>query len=171
MKFILSRVNDRTTHTKKWIVGYALIFWLITRILAAGLVIACTAIYAKHGITESMLPSFGGTPKAAATLNQFIKSLAMVTMIAPVFEEIVFRLGLSFKKWQVALNLASIPLLGIYVNLWNVSLLSIVIWMTCAAVVFLAVRHFTSQEYWDTVKSKRLVTTVWLSSIAFGLFT
>lgn len=169
MKFILSRVDDRASHSKKWIVGHALLFWLATRIIAAGLVIACTAIYAKLGITHNMLPEFGGTPKAAATLEKLLQSLAMTTVIAPVFEEIVFRLGLSFKKWQVALNLAAIPLLAVYMNLWKISLLSAMIWIILAVIIFATVYRLTSQDFWNNVKSKWFVTAVWFTSIAFGL--
>lgn len=35
MKFILSRTEDFHIHSKKWIVGYGLLFWLISRIIAA----------------------------------------------------------------------------------------------------------------------------------------
>lgn len=44
MKFILSRTEDYLIHSKKWIVGYGLLFWLISRIIAMLLVIGCVAI-------------------------------------------------------------------------------------------------------------------------------
>lgn len=169
MKFILSRVDDRASHSKKWIVGHAILFWLVTRIIAAGLVIACTVVYEKFGITHEMFPEFGGTPKAASTLVKLFQSLAMVTVIAPVFEEILFRLGLSFKKWQVALNLAAIPLLAVYLNFCKISLLSTMICVILAVITFIAVYRFTSQKNWDNIKSKWLVTAIWITSIAFGL--
>ena len=34
MKFILSRTDDREVHSKKWIVGYGLLFWIVSRIFA-----------------------------------------------------------------------------------------------------------------------------------------
>ncbi len=34
MKFILSRTDDIRIHSKKWVVGYGLLLWLISRIVA-----------------------------------------------------------------------------------------------------------------------------------------
>lgn len=45
MKFILSRTNDHETHSKKWIVGYGLLFWLISRVVSMLLIIGCVAVY------------------------------------------------------------------------------------------------------------------------------
>ncbi len=44
MKFILSRTDDSRIHSKKWVVGYGLLFWLISRIVAMLLMIGCAAI-------------------------------------------------------------------------------------------------------------------------------
>ena len=33
MGFILSRTDDYRIHSKKWIVGYGMLFWLISRIV------------------------------------------------------------------------------------------------------------------------------------------
>lgn len=41
MKFILSRTDDREVHSKKWIVGYGLLFWIVSRIFAMLLVVGC----------------------------------------------------------------------------------------------------------------------------------
>lgn len=54
MKFILSRTNDRAVHSKRWIVGYALLFWLITRIISAGIVVGCTSVYVALHIFNNL---------------------------------------------------------------------------------------------------------------------
>lgn len=169
MKFILSRVNDKENHSKKWIIGYALLFWLITRIIAAGLVIACVTVYESHGISQDMLPSFGGTPKAYQTLGRLIYGLLITALIAPLIEEMVFRLGLSFKKFQVAMSLASIPVM---IAWWDIKVLtwwSILIYIACAIILFTAIYRFSSQENWNKIKSRWLIVSIWITSFAFGL--
>ncbi|GEM_PF-5851200 len=44
MKFILSRTADVRIHSKKWVVGYGLLFWLISRIAAMFLIIPLSHI-------------------------------------------------------------------------------------------------------------------------------
>ena len=169
MKTIFSRVNDAEIHTRKWIVGYSLLFWVSTRLLSILLVVACRLIYEQLGFTEDMFPSFGGTPKAASTLNKLIYSLATVAIIAPVIEEIVFRLGLSFKKWQVATSLAFIPVFIGWSDIKSLTLISGAIYVLTAVVIFFAVWRFTSQDFWSRVKKKEMVAAMWITSIAFGL--
>lgn len=65
MKFILSRTDDFRIHSKKWVVGYGLLFWLISRIVAMLLIIACVAIYKTCGIDPESQTSFIGNPETA----------------------------------------------------------------------------------------------------------
>ncbi len=53
MKFILSRTDDREVHSKKWIVGYGLLFWIVSRIFAMLLVVGCVAVYNAFGINRN----------------------------------------------------------------------------------------------------------------------
>lgn len=169
MKIILSRVDDSETHSKKWIIGYSLLFWVSTRLLAVFLVVGCSLIYESLGFTKDMFPSFGGTPKEATSIGALIYSLATVAFIAPMIEEIVFRLGLSFKKWQVALALAFIPIFIGWSDIKALTWISGALYVLAAIVVYLAITKLTSQELWSNLKEKRLVAAMWITSIAFGL--
>lgn len=109
MKFILSRSDDFRIHSKKWIVGYGLLFWLISRIFAMLLIIGCIAIYKTCGIDPESQTSFIGNPETAKTIGSTVYVLMTVSIVAPLLEECIFRLGLSFRRWQVALATSAIP--------------------------------------------------------------
>ena len=123
MKFILSRTDDNYIHSKKWIVGYGLLFWLISRIIAMLLVIGCVAVYNTFGMNPETHTTFAGNPETARTLGSMTYVLLTVSIVAPVLEECIFRLGLSFKRWQVAIAVASIPT---YILWQHISSLTIV---------------------------------------------
>jgi len=109
-RFILSRVNDREFHSKKWIIGYALLFWLVTRILAGGLVAGCAAVYEHFGFTYDEMAKFASSAEQIANSTRPVWYILMMTLlVAPLLEEVLFRLGLSFRKWQIAVSAAMVP--------------------------------------------------------------
>lgn len=97
MKFILSRTEDYREHSKKWIVGYGLLFWLISRVVAMFLVIGCVAIYDALGVNPETLTQFAGNPETAKSLGSMTYVLLTTSIVAPILEECIFRLGLSLK--------------------------------------------------------------------------
>ncbi len=169
MKIIFSRVQDAETHSKKWIVGYALLFWLTTKIIAILMVVACTIIYEKLGFPKAVLPVFGGVPTGFHTIGKLIFSLAAVALITPLIEEIVFRLGLSFKKWQVAASLACIPIFIAWSDIKSLSWIGGGICILLACAIYFVVDRFTTQEYLDKLKERGLIAAMWITSIAYGL--
>ncbi len=169
MKVIFSRVHDAETHSKKWIVGYALLFWLTTKILAILMVVACTLIYEKLGYTKEMLPDFDGIPTGTHTIGKLIFSLAAVAFISPFIEEIVFRLGLSFKKWQVAVSLACIPIFIAWSDIKSLTLIWGIIYVIIAGAIYFLVDHFATKEYLEKLRERWLIAGMWITSIAYGL--
>lgn len=169
MKIILSRVNDAKKYSKKWVIGYGLLFWLTTRIFSVLLVAGCTVIYEHLGYDKGMLPEFGGVPQGVHTLGNLIYSLAKVGIIVPLLGELVFRLGLSFRKWQVAMGLASIPIYIGWAYDHSLSLLSGGLYACASIATFFIIDRCTTQEFWDGIKKKRLIAAMWITSIAFGL--
>ena len=141
----------------------------MTRIIAVGAIFACTAIYNSAGINPDALTSFGGSPERAAGLGSLAFVAVAVLIIAPLLEEGVFRLWLSFKKWQVALSAALIPV----IIMWQYyRLFSPTQYITCvaaAAIVFAAINYATRQTIWSRLRDTRLVTASWISAAAFGL--
>lgn len=168
--FILNRVNDRAIHSKKWIIGYALLFWLVTRIIMMAVITGCISCYEHFGVSPEEITTFGGDPTALGKIGTPVFRLLLAGLIAPVFEECVFRLGLSFKRWQVALNLAAIPFFVVYMMYFTKA--SVIQWSIaaiCSALLILLVYRFTTNEFWTDTKKKWLVPAIWITSIAFGL--
>ena len=169
MKFILSRTDDNHIHSKKWIVGYGLLFWLISRIIAMLLVIGCVAVYNTFGMNPETHTTFAGNPETARTLGSMTYVLLTVSIVAPVLEECIFRLGLSFKKSQVAIAVASIPTYILWQHISSLTIVSALLYIASIIAVFSLVYGLTSDSLWDELKKTYYKSTIWFSAIAFGL--
>lgn len=169
MKFILSRTDDYKTRPKRWIVGHGLLFWLVSQIAAAGLVIGCTAVYHALGIRPEELTSFNGDPEAAKALGSATFVILTVLLAAPLLEECIFRLGLSFRRRHVALAVAAIPIYLLWQHIETITPPSIAIYAASAAGVFSLIYFLTSGSFWLENKRLYFKTAVWVSAIAFGL--
>lgn len=169
MKFILSRTDDYKNHSKKWVIGYALLFWVITRMLAGALVAGCGAIYEYLGFSAEELAQFSSSPDQFANSTRPVWFILMMTlMFAPLLEECVFRLGLSFKKGQVAISMAMIPVLMVWMYPSIPLVAKIVLGVTAISIFFVILR-FTTQNFWTIQKKKWLLPAIWISTAIFGL--
>lgn len=169
MKFILSRTDDFKSHSKKWIVGYSFLFWLITRIIAMAILMGCTALYTRFGVDPETLTAFAGSPDQAVKMGSLAFSIFAVMIIAPVLEEGVFRLWLSFRKWQVAMAVALIPIMVLWQHFRIYSAMEYVLCIGIAGLVFACLYYGTRQSMWSAIKQRHLVLASWISSAAFGL--
>ena len=169
MRFILSRTDDYRIHSKKWIVGYGMLFWLISRIIAMLLVIGCVAVYNTFGMNPETHTSFAGNPETTRKLGSITYVLLTTSIVAPVLEECIFRLGLSFKRWQVALAVASIPTYILWQHLSSLTIISALLYLASIIAVFSLVYGLTSDSLWDELKKTYYNLTIWFSAIAFGL--
>lgn len=167
-KFILSRTDDYLTRSKAWILGYAFLFWLVTRIIAAATLAACIAIYGSAGISPESLTAFGGSPDQFVKIGSPAFVLFSVLVVAPVLEEGLFRLGLSFKKWQVALAAALIPIAVLWQYMWVFRAWQCALCLVLAAAVFCGIYFGTRQAMWSRLRSRHLVAASWLTAAAFG---
>lgn len=169
MKFILSRTEDRSAHSKKWIVGYGLLFWLITKILVVALMYGCELAYKHFGVDPEQLTKFAGDPSSVKNLFSPAFALLLVCFIAPVLEECIFRLGLLFKKWQIALAVAAIPTYILSQGIGRISTTKGLILIAIAIILFTSINYGTTQRFWSSMRQKFFCRTVWISAIAFGL--
>ena len=169
MRYILSRTDDYIYHSKKWILGYAFLFWLVTRILSAGILITCTAIYKANEIDAEKLTSFGGNPFEVANKGSVPFMLMVLLVIAPLLEEGIFRLGLSFKKWQIAISLSLIPIAVIWQHIYSFSAIEFAVWSIAAIMILLFVNLYFKQTLWIEVKERFEVPIIWISSIVFAI--
>ena len=169
MKFILSRTDDFRIHSKKWVVGYGLLFWLISRIVAMILIIGCTAIYKTFGIDPESQTSFVGNPETAKTIGSTVYVLMTVSIVAPLLEECIFRLGLSFRRWQVALAASAIPAYMLWQHIYSHSIAYVAICAFAMAALFSAIYFFTTDSFWNSQKKKYYKPSIYVTAIAFGL--
>lgn len=169
MKFILSRNDDYKTRSRKWMVGYAALFWLVTRIIVSVLMVACVAIYTQFGIDPHELTAFGGDPSVTVASRGLLRAVIMTAIIAPVFEEFLFRFGLSFRRLSVAVSCACVALFPAFSHSKTAGL---PMWLLCigvAAVVFCCIYFLTTDQFWREKKARWQIPAIWITSIAFGL--
>lgn len=169
MKFILYRTDDYMIHSKKWIVGCGLLFWLVSRIVAMCMVIGCVAIYNAHGLNPEIMTKFSGDPETAKSLGSPAYMLLTTCLIAPLLEEAIFRLGLSFKRWQVALAVAAIPSYIMWQRIVSMSLTSALMYVGVIIAAFAVVYFLTSDAMWQKQKMRYYKPMIWLSAVTFGL--
>lgn len=84
MKFILSRTDDREVHSRKWIIGYGLLFWIVSRIFAMLLVVGCVAVYNAFGINPESMTGFAGSPETSKNIGSLSYVLMTVCIVAPL---------------------------------------------------------------------------------------
>lgn len=171
MKFILSRNKDYESHSKKWMVGYALLFWLVTRIGVMILMGIVMAIYTQFlGVDPTELTKFGGDPTVAKSAHGVIGSLLLITIIAPVFEELVFRYGLSLKRFAVSVSCACMTLFPLYSQYSTASVLMWCISAIIAIGVFCAIYFATSDDTWKRLKAKWQIPAINCRAVLCGMF-
>lgn len=169
MKFILSRTDDWRTRSRKWIIGYGLLFWLVSRIIAFILLMGCVAVYNAYGINPETLTKFTGNPETASTLGSATYVFFTIFLAAPILEECIFRLGLSFRKWQIALASASIPAYILWQKLGSITFATGTIYAVGIIAVFCLIYCLTSDSFWAEQKKIYYRPMIWLTAIAFGL--
>lgn len=169
MKFILSRNDDYKTHSKKWIVGYGFMFWLISRIACMILMGICMFLYEKYGVNPRELTNFGGDPTVTLSSRGLIKAVLMTALIAPVFEELLFRFGLSFRKASVGVSLGCVALFYAFSHNKTASTTTWIISCCVAIAIFCCIYFATRDEFWERMKNRWQIPAIWVTSIAFGL--
>jgi membrane protease YdiL (CAAX protease family) len=167
-RFILSRPDDRLTLSKGRIIITALEWLAILMVCAVALRAVCFAVYMSQGINPGDLTKFGGDPTnyiGKASWKVFVKLL----ITAPLVEELMFRLGLSFKRRTVALWIGLLPLLCAWYlhkcRVWYI-LLAIA---AVGALLYWLVCKFTDDLQWKEWRKRFIIPAMWVSAIGFGL--
>lgn len=167
-KFILNRPNDFLSFSKKNIIGITLKWFVILMAGAILLRIACVAIYMSMGVNPMELTKFGGDPTNYLGHATW-KTLLKLMIVAPLAEEIMCRLGLSFKRQTVALWLGLLPFVCAYYmhncHVWYILLEVTIVgaficWLIC---------RFTTDEQWKEWRQKYIIPAMWISAIGFGI--
>ena len=106
--FILNRTNDRATMPKRKIIGQAIAWFVAMFLLSAFINVGVTTVYKSMGIEPTQLTQFGGDISTHQD-KPLLQTILLLIIIAPLVEEIIFRLGLSFKRQTVALWVGLLP--------------------------------------------------------------
>ena len=167
--FILNRTNDRATMPKRKIIGQAIAWFVAMFLLSAFINVGVTTVYKSMGIEPTQLTQFGGDISTHQD-KPLLQTILLLIIIAPLVEEIIFRLGLSFKRQTVALWVGLLPvaiagyLLQCYEN-WMLMAGMLVL----GALLYWLVLNYTTDDQWTGWKSHYLRLAMWISAIAFGL--
>lgn len=169
VKFILNRSDDCDTLSKGRIIANMLI-WLI--ILNAGYVVLyviCMLIYGANGVIPTKLTDY-----YADTFfwkeEPFWQTILWFLIVAPLCEESMFRLGLSFKCRTVGLWAGLLPVVVawyvFHCRVWFILLLlafagGLIFWLIC---------RYTTDEQWENWRKIYIIPAMWVSAIGFGLF-
>ena len=166
--FILNQTSDKYTKTTGQIVLKAFL-WLIG-LMAVGVMlrVICVAIYMANGINPMEIAKFGGDPTTHMG-NATWETILKLLLVAPICEEIIFRLGLAFNRKIDALWIGILPfivaLYFLHCKTWYIILTLLVV----GAVIYYFVYRFTTDEQWKEWREKYLKYAVWITAIAFGL--
>lgn len=133
------------------------------------LIVGCVMIYNFYGINPESLTKFAGNPETAKGFGSTTHILLTAYIVAPLLEECIFRLGLSFKRWQIALAAASIPAYILWQHFNSLTIVSTSIYVVTITAIYLLVYCLTSDIYFEKLKKSFYIPLIWLSAIAFGL--
>ena len=168
-KFILNRPDDRDTQSKGRIIANMLI-WLI--ILNAGYVVLyviCMLIYGANGVIPTKLTDYYADPFFWKE-EPFWQTILWFLIVAPLCEESMFRLGLSFKRRTVGLWAGLLPVVVawyvFFCRLWYILLLLAI----AGGLIFWLICRYTTDEQWKNWRKKYIIPAMWVSLIGFGLF-
>ena len=169
MKFILSRTYDYKLHTKKWIAGYGLLFCLAGSVLSLLLIIVCIAVYESFGIEPESITRFAGNSVTSKRICPTLYTLSSACIVTPLLQECIFRLGLSFRRWQVALAVASIPIYLLWMRLGHLTLEVTSKYALIVVAAFTTVYYGSTDSFWKELKQRFHEAAIWISSISYGL--
>ena len=167
-KFILNRPDDFMTLSRREIIITTLKWFFLLIAGAILLRVICVAIYMSQGVNPMELTKFGGDPTNHMD-NASWQIIAQLLIVAPVLEEVMFRLGLSFKRTTVALWVALLPVvIAFYMHhcrVWYILVGLVVVGALLAWLVY----HYTTDDQWKVWRKKYVIPAMWISAIGFGL--
>lgn len=102
--------------------------------------------------------------------SSLLKVFCTIVLIGPIYEEVAFRLWISFKKRDLAIGLGFLcsSLLSIIFNnkhSWMIGGSIILLSASIALIIW----FFTSQRYWNTIRDKFGRVIIWSSIILFAV--
>jgi len=167
-KFILNRPDDAAIMSRGKIIRNTLKWFVLLMCGAILLRIVCIAIYMSQGLNPTELTQFKGDPTIYMG-NATWKIIVHLMIVAPVLEEVMFRLGLSFKRMTVGLWLGLLPFVCAY-YLYQCRIWYYLLFFAAIGLVFFwLICRYTTDEQWSVWRKKYIIPAMWVSAIGFGL--
>ncbi len=167
-KFILNKADDYLALSRWRMTGVAILYYIFFLVVNVVLMMICLSVYNACGISPESLTDFGGNPMYRLEKQGLQKLLLTTLLIAPLCEEIIFRLGLSMKRKMVALWVGLAPAVFVW-YLVSKEFLSVALALEFGLLMAAAVWFLTDDEMWEKARTRYLKPVVWISAIAFGL--
>lgn len=166
-KSVFARLDDSKTKSRRQILLFAVVFFVVTRLIMMIAIAFAARLYFLYGMDAMSALRFGGGIEGLAyeAMEKGVwPTLLMVLVGAPLLEECAFRLGLSFRKRDVAAGLGALTLFlfSRITGSW--------LWASIPAVAVAATVWFaTSEEFWNGLRSAWLKPAAAASAVLFGL--
>ena len=168
-KFILNRPDDRDTQSKGRIIANMLIGLIILYAGYVVLYVICMLIYGANGVIPTKLTDYYADPFFWKE-KPFWQTILWFLIVAPLCEESMFRLGLSFKRLTVGLWAGLLPVVVawyvFYCRVWYILLLFAI----AGGLIFWLICRYTTDEQWKNWRKKCIIPAMWVTAIGFGLF-
>lgn len=168
MIFILDRTNDKAVMSYRKIFGLAALWLVVMFMLSSAIIVGVSMAYKSVGISPEQLTQFGGDVSTHKD-KPLVNTLLLLLVIAPVVEEIIFRLGLSFRRQTVALWAGLLPVAVAAYLFKCYDWMILVPLVLFGAALYWLVMRFTTDAQWQSWQSRYLRLAMWVSVIAFGL--
>ena len=167
-KFILNRPDDHKFYSRKEIIWITVKWFFLLWFCAIALRVLCVAVYMGMGVNPMEQTKFLGDPTTHMDhVNGWM--LLHFMLVAPLAEELMFRLGLSFRRYGVALWAGLLPLICTYYLFGCRNWLVLLVLILLVGVIFWLVCRYTTNEQWAHWRTQFIVPAMWVSAIAFGL--
>ena len=169
VKFLLNRPDDRDTLSKGRIIANMLIWDIILHAGCWTLYVICMLIYGANGVIPTKLTEYAADPFFWKEQPVW-QTILCLLILAPLCEESMFRLGLSFKRRTVGLWAGLLPVvMGGYLfrcRVWYILLLLAI----AGGLIFWLICRYTTDEQWKNWRKECIIPAMWVSAIGFGLF-
>lgn len=169
---LLNRTGERATLTTRRILLNALIYFAVTRVATMFLIGAATVwcIMVKDFNPMEQLRFAGSLQQLAAGEGSMLMKVGMLLIFAPMVEELAFRLGLSFKRRDVALGAGAMTLFLVSQILRMTGLGYAWLWaLPFGAAAGIWTWRRTAAADFDPLRKRWLVVSMYASAALFGL--
>lgn len=165
---ILKRMNDASSLSKSKIVWFGIKFYLVAKIVCILAMITTNYIYIELGYTEKSFPAFGGNPLSWLKSSNPLFIIILMSIIAPVTEELAFRLGLSLKRKSASISIGFIffVLSNFFLPMTTYGyVIKVIVTLLIISLVYV----LTSDLFWERIKGNKQAQIINSSIVAFGL--